>query len=353
LNRRFIQYLSQDQDSYKVAFFQDEYRYWPARAELLKQIKVDCVYTLFEPAWFEATYGKWADVKTLYHTLPGYVSEHLLAKAGEYDQQVQNRDIDVGYRARKLSYALGIGGQEKTMIGKQFLEAVRDQELSVDIKFGEEDRIYGDEWYRFIGRCKAMLGVEAGSSIVDIDQIVQPASQEIIARDPNISFDELSSRLLAEHEDNIFYRTISPRHFEAAALRTCQILFEGSYSGILEPMVHYIPLKKDFSNIDLVLEKLRDKQLRQKIVDKAYEDMIASGKYSYERFIQLFDSRLIEAGLKPGLDNGEIISVEEMLQKGHRFRHAKAKLFSVVMDILRKLPGIDIIKQLLAKSRLR
>ena len=47
-------------------------------------------------------------------------------------------------------------------------------------------------------------------------------------------------------------RTISPRHFEAAAFRVCQVLFEGRYAGVMEPMRHYIPLRKDFSNFDEV-----------------------------------------------------------------------------------------------------
>ena len=54
-------------------------------------------------------------------------------------------------------------------------------------------------------------------------------------------------RLLAQYDGKgVYYLTMSPRVFEAAAVRSCQILFEGRYSGILEPMVHYIPLKKDF-----------------------------------------------------------------------------------------------------------
>ena len=54
------------------------------------------------------------------------------------------------------------------------------------------------------------------------------------------------------------YRTISPRNFEAAAFRVCQILYEGHYSGVMEPMRHYIPLRKDFSNFDEVVERFRD-----------------------------------------------------------------------------------------------
>ena len=69
-----------------------------------------------------------------------------------------------------------------------------------------------------------------------------------------MALEDLTS--LPRWEDNVYYRTISPRHFEAAAFRICQVLFEGRYSGVLEPMVHYIPLKKDFSNIDEVIRRI-------------------------------------------------------------------------------------------------
>ena len=47
---------------------------------------------------------------------------------------------------------------------------------------------------------------------------------------------------------------ISPRHLEACATRTCQVLVEGEYSGVLRPGEHYIPVRKDLSNLDDVLE---------------------------------------------------------------------------------------------------
>ena len=63
---------------------------------------------------------------------------------------------------------------------------------------------------------------------------------------------------LGRWDDNFSYRTISPRHFEAAAFRICQVMFEGEYSDVLRPMVHYVPLKKDFSNFDQVVELITD-----------------------------------------------------------------------------------------------
>ena len=51
---------------------------------------------------------------------------------------------------------------------------------------------------------------------------------------------------------------ISPKIFEAIRLRTALILFDGSYSDVVKPDAHYIVLKKDYSNIDEVFERLED-----------------------------------------------------------------------------------------------
>ena len=39
---------------------------------------------------------------------------------------------------------------------------------------------------------------------------------------------------------------ISPKMFEAISLGTVLVMFEGKYSNILKPDLHYISLKKDF-----------------------------------------------------------------------------------------------------------
>ena len=74
---------------------------------------------------------------------------------------------------------------------------------------------------------------------------------------------------------------ISPRHFECAMTKTCQVLVEGDYQGVLEPGRHYIELKRDYSNLDEVIEKIQDRELCEQIAERAYEEVVASGKYTY------------------------------------------------------------------------
>ena len=95
-----------------------------------------------------------------------------------------------------------------------------------------------------------MLGVESGTSYLDLEDEV---TRDYTARARRRAAGHARGAPegpLGRWDHNYSYRTISPRHFEAAAFRICQVLFEGEYSGVLQPMVHYVPLKKDFSNFE-------------------------------------------------------------------------------------------------------
>jgi hypothetical protein len=340
LGDSFLDYIEQNQSSYKIAFFQDELRYWPQRSELLNRYGVDCVYTLVEPAYFKDTYRKKTRVPKLVHTLPGYVSEELVSRAQRLTKPDQDRTIDIGYRGRRLPSYMGKGSQEKHIIALRFREQAADLGLKIDVETEESKRIYGEQWYEFLSNCRAVLGVEAGVSIFDIDNEVYPQYERMMAQNPKLTFEEVYERLLHPYEDNIFYRTISPRHFETAALRVTQILFEGKYSGIMQPMVHYIPLKKDFSNFDDVIRMFKDKALRRKLTENAYRDLIASGRYSYQHFIESFDQELLEAGLRPEISVADAQKVTELLEKDRTRRLIRANIRSVWYW---PFPGRDIV----------
>ena len=119
--------------------------------------------------------------------------------------------------------------------------------------------------------------------------------RELTARGVKPTVDDLTT--LERWDGVVDLRTISPRHFEAAAFRVCQVLFEGHYAGAMEPMRHYIPLRKDFSNFDDVVAALRDDALRRELTDNAHRDLIASGAYDYAPFVA---RRRRDARRRPG-----------------------------------------------------
>jgi hypothetical protein len=94
------------------------------------------------------------------------------------------------------------------------------------------------------------------------------------------------------------------------------VLFEGEYSGALEPMVHYVPLKQDFSNFDEVVAAIRDPELRRRITERAYDDLIASGRFGYEKLIEDVDRDLIGAGLLDPAPEPERAALTRALRAG-------------------------------------
>jgi Glycosyl transferases group 1 len=319
--------LLRSSDSYKIAFFQDEMRHCEDRFWFLDEFGVDCVYTCLEPSEFDAVYGSRTRVPTIRTNIPGYVDEALTAAADRFGIPDGERTVDVGYRARPLPPWMGRGALEKTEIGRRFAELAAESGLVLDIGLEEEDRLYGDDWYRFMANCRGMLGVESGVSAFDLDDRARHQYEDLVAgRGPGaeVTIEELERGALGEIDGRIRYRTISPRHFEAAAFGVCQILFEGRYSGAMEPGVHYLPLRKDFSNLDEVIERFRDPAERERITSAARRDLIDSGDYSYRSFVEGFDAALAEAGLRPEVDGQKRAAVDRAANRWRRLRDLRA-----------------------------
>jgi len=322
---RFLKWMRTVDAGYRIAFFQDEHESCPQRFAFIDDYRIDCVYTLLDPPQFDAVYGRHTHGPRLVHTLTGYVSDDMVRLAAERSQPDDRRTIDIGYRARSLPYYLGRGSQEKRDIGIEFLARAQDLRLRLDIAVDEDSRLYGDAWTRFLASSRAFIGVEAGVSIFDLTGEVHAGYDRLLAENPAMTFEEMSARLLARFEGNVPYRTISPRHFEAAAFRVLQILFEGEYSGVLQPMVHYVPLRKDFSNFDEVIAVFRDPEARRAITDRAYADLIESGRYSYAAFIRSFDEDLAAVGLTPPQrDQSVERQIASLLGRGTLLRRLRA-----------------------------
>jgi hypothetical protein len=331
LSEEWLDYLDHTR-AYKIAFFQDECTRCQRRFRFLDDHAIDCVYTCLEPSEFPKVYGRYTNVPKLVSNVPGYVSSELPAIGRRFTKPDERRTVDVGYRGRPLPAYLGRGAMEKHEIGVRFGELAADSGLTLDIATGEGDRLYGDGWYRFMANCRCVLGVESGVSAFDLEDEVFGEWLERSANGQDLGLDDLAS--LPRWEDVVYYRTISPRHFEAAALRVCQVLFEGRYSGALEPMVHYIPLAKDFSNLDEVLSLIRDPAVREGLTENAHRDLIASGEWSYGRMIRSVDETLADAGVSGRPDAARAAAVDAALGEGFRRRQRRRRAEWALFSLL-------------------
>ena len=72
------------------------------------------------------------------------------------------------------------------------------------------------------------------------------------------------------------------------------ILYEGWYSGVLIPWRHYVPLKKDHSNMDEVVAVLSDERHAQEIIQNAYREIALNPGNSYAAMVARFDHEVEE-----------------------------------------------------------
>ena len=229
--------------AYKVAFFQDEYTECGRRFAFLDECGIDCVYTCLEPDQFDAVYGRSSRCPGR-RPRYGLRERHAAARGGALRQARRRARYRRGLPRPAAPAYLGRGAQEKDEIGRRFRARAAGTGLRLDIAGAEADRLYGDAWYRFFADCRCVLGVESGVSAFDLEDEVLAEYREQVAAGRTPTVDDLAS--LRRWDGMVDLRTISPRHFEAAAFRVCQVLYEGRYAGVLEPMRHYIPLRKDY-----------------------------------------------------------------------------------------------------------
>lgn len=271
----------QQYNGYKFIFLQDEYRAVNLNIQTIVSLKMHTLFTLLDEAYHELAYAKLLRAKVqLIQVLTGYVDISL-----KYYSCLpfSERSTDIFYRSRHYPYWLGSLAQERTIIAEKLSQEAPKNNLSIDISLDEGARIYGDAWLQALATSKAVLGTESGASIWDVDGQIEKETKLFLSKHPNASFNKVHQEVLVKDEGNIRYAAISPRIFEAAATKTAMILFPGEYNGLLKANEHYISLEKDFSNIDVVCQQLKDLVFLEKITTNCHRDLIASTSYDSYR----------------------------------------------------------------------
>jgi hypothetical protein len=273
----------------KLLFLQDEYDTTESARRAIEYLGIQVVYTCVSDRHIADVYPpqRFPSVDFI-PTLTGFVPIGLKPKV----RPLRERPHLIAYRGRSLAYWYGDLGQEKLVIGQRMKQICQARGLTVDIEWDDTKRIYGEAWYDFLQSARATLGTESGSNVFDDHGDVRKAVEDALQHDPGVSYSDLRPTLIAPHEGRITMNQISPKVFEAIACRTALVLFEGTYSGVVKPNVHFIPLKKDSSNVDEVLTKLQDDDFVERMTERAWQDVIGSGRYSYQTFIDAVDSHV-------------------------------------------------------------
>lgn len=270
----------------KIALPQDENAHTKDLCDLFKKIGIKTVYTCAYPEEYQKLYPKEATgLKHYFTTYTGFIDEETLERIQQNKLHQCNRKIDIGYRARNVPFWLGKHGRIKKQLADVFLSK-QPNDLKLDVSTEEKDVFYGNDWLNFLLRCRTTLGCLGGASLLDLDGEIRKKVDEYVFLHPNASFEEVEKLFFPSKDGNLSLFALSPRHFECAMTKTCQVLVEGDYNGVLQPGIHYIELKKDFSNITKVLDQIRNHKLCSEMAERTYQDVVLSGKYTYKAFSQ-------------------------------------------------------------------
>jgi hypothetical protein len=281
-----------------IQFIQDDYRQVAAMWHRMRELRIDVLFTLVPEREVEKVWpsSELPGVRKV-TTLAGYVPS---AAAGFEVRRLDQRPLDVSYRGRALPAWLGVLGQEKAWIAQGFTARAEAAGLRCDVDWRENARIYGDDWFAFIASSRVTLGTESGASITDFDGTLETRAAAWLAEHPGAGFWDVHEAVLAPYENNIRMNVISPRIFEAIALRTGLVLFPGEYSGLLEPDRHYIVLEKDFSNFDEVAAQIRDTPALERRIERAYDEIVARGRFAYDVLAEHLDNEIEASGARAG-----------------------------------------------------
>lgn len=302
---------------YKILFIQDEYTSTEGARKWIERMGIHLVYSVVPQPHIEKVYPRerypFTEFKSI---LTGYVP--IALERGFNVRPLSDRPHRIVYRGNLLPFHYGDLAREKAEIGIRMKAICQERGLSEDIEWEPGKKIHGSDWYNFLQSGRATLATESGTNIFDIDGDLKKQVDAYLKENPDATYEDVHEALLKPHEEALGFKMnqISPKVFEFIGARTALILFPGDYSGVVQPHVHYIPLEKDFSNVDEVLARLEDLDYLEQMTKRAFDDVIASGKYTYKSFVHDVDADLdarVKGSTAWGLGDDGIFMLDQAL----------------------------------------
>lgn len=200
----------------------------------------------------------------------------------------EERPIDLGYRA--AASPLYLGHNERVEMMEALHEAAARHGLVVDFSIHREDRFDERGWAAFLNSCKGQIGTEAGGDFFELTDSTRLRVNEFLEANPEAGIVELRERFFRDPAGRVPLRILSSRNVEAAATRTVQILLEGEYGGYFQAGQHYIPVKRNYSNVDEAIRQFGDPDLSEAIASKAFA--VVNEQLTFARLVDRFDASL-------------------------------------------------------------
>jgi len=257
----------------KVALPQDDYDCSSLLDDWMVRWRVDRLYTVCPDFWgvLYPNYQKFGEIKLGY---TGYISDAWL-KMWKDPKPHCARTIDISYRASRLSANFGSLGVLKSEIADKFVNALPDNNLRLNISIDPKDMIPGKKWHEFMEDSRFCLTTASGSSLLDRRGEFRKSVEIFLLQNPGADFDKTALHCFPGLDNEYVFTAISPRNIEAALAETVQIATPGSYSNLMHPFEHFIPLNENCSNINDILAMVADEALVDKIKFKCKEAILA------------------------------------------------------------------------------
>jgi len=266
---------------------QDEYYDTNKIKQMIKDFNAKLILSCIPKEHQRKVYDNVPNVR-IEQVLTGYVLGNNFNKI-----PISERKTLIFYRGKTLPFYYGRLGQWKQYIGIKMKNYCDKNNIThINIAWDEKDKIYGDKWLTTMMDAKVTLATPSGLNIFYYDdkKIIECNKRQT---NPNYTYEMAKSDFNLEDED-FEMGQIAPKMFEAIMCGTVLVMYPGTYSNILKKDIHYIELQPDFSNIKDVMEKIKDDKYLQDMSNRAYKDIVESGKYSYKTFIRKVEGWLNE-----------------------------------------------------------
>jgi hypothetical protein len=208
----------------------------------------------------------------------------------------QPRSIDIGFVGDL--YDRLIGDQERTRIVDFVAREGPKYGLRCDVR---RQRMPRSDWARFLNSCHGIVGAESGTYFLQKSGEALGCAKALVKSQPGISFDAVYRKCFAAAGPTLNGKAISSRHFEPIGTKTCQLLVEGAYNGILEADRHYIAVKPDLSNIDRAVRRFNDPACRADVTAAAYGHVMDGHTYRHRvrQFVDIVATKSSQAASAP------------------------------------------------------
>lgn len=260
----------QDRKGKLAVFIGNEYDLMAEKLHMLGQLHVDYICSQLPLQSAQWVYADCQSAQVL--PLP-----HALNPQIYYPKPDAKRHLDIAFRG--VLYPYFIGDDDRTRLIRLFEKRCPSLGLHCEISTAKLPR---KDWAFFLNTTKGIIGGESGTSYLDRQGRLIMEAKQFLLEHPQATFSEVFNRFFASPRiPFVSGKCISSRHFEPIGTKTCQILLEGDYNGILQPDEHYISVKKNMSNINDAISQFKDDGRRMEITERAYAYVMEGHTYDH------------------------------------------------------------------------